>query len=257
MFRPEPFNGTEDQVIGTAHQFWSEYALLLEKTSVSNEISAFAGKVAKLRKVKFFDTPDCLFHQHYFNVRERFNLLKKKNKLSLKFRHPDHYLAWDHPIKAPFKFEEDIKPTFQVLYSTSKKETIPASASYEQVTDLKAVFPEIAFSGDLPVTAVGGFTALEKVIDDGTFVIDPDIPPATCDLIIWYDHQGNQEAPLLVEFSFRYKCKSEKHTVDIARKAFTAFQLLPTMKDWYNPHQVTKTNYVFGLALDEKSNRLY
>lgn len=256
MFKPVLFNGTEEQVIHAADLFWSDYASLLEKEKVSDRISPFGGEIAKQRTVKFYDTHTRLFRQHHLVVRERFNVLKKKNALSLKFRHPDRYIASEHNIHDPDKIEEDIKPTFQVLHSISKKEKVPASGTYEHVADLTKTFPEIDLPEDLPVTVVGDFTAHEKVIADGSFQIGDEIAAESA-LIIWYNDNRSKETPLLVEFSFRYQCERDKHTAAIARKAFRAFQLCTTLNKWYNPNQMTKTSYVFGLALDEKFNRSY
>jgi hypothetical protein len=161
--------------------------------------------------------------------------------------------------KSKTKFEEDIKPTFEVkppllsLYSFSGKQRISSSKNLNKMKDPLKLFPGLKnkldkYDEDEKIKIVGKFTALELVITEANFQIS-DSPKldAECALVVWYDNEGDYAQPKLVEFSYRYEDKDENYTDEMAQSALKVFKKLQDF-ELADPDSKTKTAYIYNLA---------
>jgi len=180
--------------------------------------------------------------------------------VTLKFRHPDRYVSQDRdmePVKGfseDLKFEEDIKPRFQALYSFSSSVRVKPDTKLETLGDVYALFPGLAEAVEdlpksAPLTMVGDFTGYERVIKGTTFQIrkDPEVF-AECSLTLWYVTEQGKE-PVVAEFSFKYEDEKEEYTAAMARRAYDAFLAIQDkLIDWIDGEAMTKTAYVYTQA---------
>jgi hypothetical protein len=183
-----------------------------------------------------------------------------EREVTLKFRHSDRYISQDRDMKPAkdfsedMKFEEDIKPRFQALYSFSSSVLLKPDTKLETLDDVHALFPGLAKAiEDVPESAplamVGDFTGYERVIKGTTFQIgkDPEVF-AECSLTLWYAKEQGEE-PLVAEFSFKYEDKKEDYTAAVARRAYDAFLAIQDkLGAWIDTESMTKTAYVYARA---------
>jgi len=72
---------------------------------------------------------------------------------------------------------------------------------------------------------------------------------ADCALIAWYDAAGEEDKPVVVEFSFKYKNKQEEYDGATAQRAYDVFSRLKNrLGDWVDPKGITKTADVYSRA---------
>lgn len=253
MLKSGLFRGDEPTVLDSASAFWSDFA---KATEAIAETSGNLDTVDKRRLSRFYDTADFLLRRHSYVFRERVKSSGKR-EVTLKFRHPDRYFAQDRNMDAPEpddskdkKFEQDLKPPFQQLYSFSSKQKIGQGKILDKLKDPIGLYPDLAnhlsnADPDAPIEIVGAFTAREVVITGGIIKLKQD---ETAALIIWYDEDGNAARPVAVEFSFKYKAADEEFDGVTAKRAFDVFGAVAKMKKWTDPISRTKTAYAYAQA---------
>jgi len=254
MLQPERFGGNEQSMLKGAGAFWRDFRA---QTAEVVEAQGDLDRIKAQRLITFFDTPKQLLNGSSYILRERVDLESGKRQVTLKFRHADRFLAQDRTMNpsvlqgAKTKFEEDIKAPFLSLYSFST--SLPLDKASRDLGELARLFPDIAervdgFRESEPLTAVNGFTAREQVVEGGSLSIgkDPKVE-AECALIVWYDHAGQKDTPVAVEFSYRYGDDDEAYGGTTASRAFQIFNALQTqLAEWVAPDARTKTAFVFG-----------
>ena len=125
MLRASCYAGNEDALRQHARVFWQEYIRAIG--AVVFDTDGTLDEIASRRRIRFYDTPDHWLHRHGYICRERQGAGAEGREVMLKYRHPDRYMAQDQDLDAATeshgatKFEEDIKPPFQTLYSLSTK----------------------------------------------------------------------------------------------------------------------------------------
>ncbi len=255
MLRADPFGGTEAEVLQAADRFWRDFAAAIE--DVVPSVDGRLDTIEKRRTIRFFDTPEKRLRTNDYVFRERCDVDGSAREVTLKYRHPDRYLAEGRDMKAEHaergktKFEEDIKPPFLKLFSHSTKQPVEAELELDRMQRPAELFPDLAgrlddFVEDEPLEAVGGFTAFELVVEGASFRIrkDPEID-ADCGLVVWYD-DANRTEPVVAEFSFKYESEDEEYTPSMARRAYDAFRSLQSLDAWIDPDSQTKTAFVYG-----------
>ena len=260
MLKASRFSGSTDEFKQAAGALWSDLAAIIIPHVIS--ISGTEDISNKRRAVRFFDTKDHWLRANDYVFRERIDLEESERKVTLKFRHPDRYISQDRnmapdkKLDVDTKFEEDIKPPFEKLYSFSSNVILPAEHKIETVSDVKDLFPGLAKAAeDLPtdgkLQVVGGFTAFERVLKGTSFEIGKDNDgdtPAECSLTLWYKAEDS-DRPEVAEFSFRYESADEDYTAGQAQRAYNVFQALQSeLKGWVDLKSMTKTVYVYALA---------
>lgn len=264
MLAPEAFGGTRRDLLGAAARFWSAF----EREVVGLTLEA-AGDLEELthdRLVRFYDTPDCLLRREGYVFRERRPVGRGPREVTLKFRHPDRYLAQDRALAAKgdkaarTKLEEDVKTAgglaFRSLFSLSATKEVGKKGAYERLADVLAAFPRLggalAHHEEAALAPVGAFTARELVVTGARFRVrrSPGVD-AECALIAWHDHEAGRARPEVVEFSFRYRAERERFTRRMAGRAYEAFAALQSpgrLGGWLAPESPTKTAFAYGLA---------
>jgi hypothetical protein len=153
------------------------------------------------------------------------------------------------------KFEEDIKAPFVTLYSFSTTRGIEDSEKLNRMKDLAKLFPDLprklnSYEEDERIEVVNGFCAKELVIGGAGFQIGrkPRID-SECALILWYDHEGDEEKAVVEEFSFRYGNKDGKYKQDSAYRGYHVFEILQqNLTLWVDKDSKTKTAFFYESA---------
>jgi len=258
MLNAAKFAGDEDQLNAAAGALWRDLAAIIVPSAVA--VSGTDDIERKRRQVRFFDTRDTWLRSNDYVVRERVDLEHAERELTLKFRHPDRFISQDRDmtpadgLEADLKFEEDIKPPFQALYSFSSTVLVKEGTALETLKDVSRLYPGLAEAVDEfpkaePLSVVGGFTAYERVIKGTSFQIrkDPEVC-ACCSLTLWYDSEAG-DTPVVAEFSFKYEDEKEAYTAKMARRAYDAFMdIQARLGDWIDPRSMTKTAYIYAQA---------
>jgi hypothetical protein len=119
MLQPEPFRGDQAALIMAASRFWADFSAAIK--DVAPAIKGNLDEIEKQREVRFLDTATHLLRRNDYVLRERTDGGTRTS--TLKFRHPCRYYSSDRDLKAAeakqakTKFEEDIKPPHQSLFS--------------------------------------------------------------------------------------------------------------------------------------------
>lgn len=255
MLRPALFRGAEKPLVAHARALWRDVASKAGPAALGRAGDLSRIKVRRL--ITFHDTPKFRLNDASYIFRERRAEVESRREITLKFRHPDRFLAQARQMQAnasdaKTKFEEDIKAPFVSLYSFSTTVAIDASAAFTKVGDVSRLFPDLAKriddDGDSePLRAVNKFTAREIVIDGATMQLGktPTVE-AEWALIVWYEAHGDGEKPVAVELSFRYGDKQEEYGGGVTRRASDVFDALQSrLKRWVDPKPMTKTAFVF------------
>lgn len=256
MLRAEQFAGNESQVLNAANTFWDAFTQAINPLDLKTDGSL--KKIKDRRIIDFYDTdtPHLLYGNDYI-FRVRRDPSTDEREITLKFRHPDRYIAQDRNMDArdvsqgKTKFEEDIKSPFTVLYSFSTTQTLAATKQLNTLNDVIQLFPDLAdkltsHTGEELVHTVK-HAVRELVIKGGEFILRKEPKAnAECALIVWYD--GNSEKPVVVEFSFRYGDKNGTYTGKMAQRAYDVFEVLQKLTSWLdpNPKPKTKTAYIYN-----------
>ena len=262
MLKTEHFETTAADLLGPSDTFWTAFthAILPLVLDTDGNLDT----VNKQRAIRFFDSVQHRLRTQDYVFRERVDQQTQEREVTLKFRHPDRYIAQGRDMSAAdrqagkTKFEEDIKLPFLKLYSFSTKQPIAADKVLNKMNDPGRLFPDLAhrlpgYDGDDVIQAVGDFTAHETVISGADFQIGerPKVE-AECALVAWYDACGQQEHPVVVEFSFKYENEEEDYDGIVAQRAYEVFAQLndPTgdLARWIDRTGPTKTQFVYARA---------
>jgi hypothetical protein len=255
MLRPKLFTGAEKVLVAQAHALWRDIAGKVAPVALGT-----AGDLSRIktrRLITFNDTPQRRLIEAGYICRERRSEIGAGREITLKFRHPDRFLAQAREMranasKARTKFEEDIKVPFVSLYSFSTTVSVDADATFTNVRDLVRLFPDLARRMDdgndgEPLRPVNDFTAREVVIDGAAMRIGK-TPEANAELalIVWYDTNIDDPEPVAVEASYRYGDKNEQYGGGVTRRASDVFDAMQSrLKRWVDPKPMTKTAFVF------------
>lgn len=256
MLRAAKFAGDEGKLTASAGALWRDLAAIIVPSAVA--VSGTDDIERKRRQVRFFDTRDKWLRSNDYVVRERVDLENNERELTLKFRHPDRFISQDRDmtpaegLDADLKFEEDIKPPFQALYSFSSTVLVKQDTVLDTMEDVNKLYPGLAgaveeFPKAEPLSVVGGFTAYERVIKGTSFQIrkNPEVC-AECSLTLWYEG-ADGDTPVVAEFSFKYEDDKEGYTAKMARRAYDAFMGIQNgLGGWIDTRSMTKTAYVYA-----------
>jgi hypothetical protein len=257
MLRPKLFKGDPDKLLAHAASLWKDLCRTLEDVVIRS--AGGLSEIKTRRLIRFLDTRDRDLNHADYIFRERHDLDETTREMTLKFRHPDRFLAQARNMKpaaaakAKTKFEEDIKSPFVSLYSFSTTIGVADDVRWPALKDLIKQFPDLDKRlGDIDraerLQTVSDFTARELVLHGATVQIGrtPDVE-AEWALIVWYDDGGNHRAPAAVELSYRYGDKNENYAGGPARRASDIFALLQSdLERWVDPNPRTKTAFVFS-----------
>jgi hypothetical protein len=255
MLRAARFGGPHKDLLTVAGQLWEDLAGALAPFVVSAD-GAF-DTIGRQRLVAFLDSPDRRLWDSGYIFRVRRTLEGGRPEITLKFRHPDRYVAESRQMKsrhirASIKFEEDIKAPFVSLYGFSTRGRVGRKNVPSTLADLAALFPDLTkrigeVDGRDELRTVG-FTAREVVVTGPILTIGakPRVE-AECALIVWYEHGHADNQPVAVELSYRYGNSGGRYSGKVARRAFNVFEVLQRdLTDWVDPSSNTKTALVFG-----------
>lgn len=235
MLRPGNFTGSEKSILSAAHSFWREFAKAITGVASPNEDLT---DVKTRRLVRFYDTRDTRLNTSGYIVRERRSIDNDLREITLKFRHPDRYVAQDRTMRAHgvkqsrTKFEEDIKVPFISLFSFSTTAGIDNDVKLNRLKDIGRMFPDVPgrlkeFAEDTALVVMNNFTARETVIVGAEIgsAKNPGVR-AECALIIWHNTEGKNRKPVPGEFSFRFGDSDEKYDGRASRRAYDVFGAL-------------------------------
>lgn len=270
MLRPRKFDGDKNDVLKSAEDFQNSLAKAVKEVAFVTQGEAVSGKftlVAEEKQVtvEFFDTEDLRLRESGYVFRQRQRIGGGPLELTLKFRHPDRFLASDRKAGGQeSKFEEDIKAThaheFISLHSLSAKvKDVDAGTEFAILKNLRAFFKHLkeqlgdAYEASVKLHKVGNLTARQTVLEGVELQIGNGIS-AECALIVWHRKGGSNREPDVVEFSFRYKdkelgAKKEPFTAEMAQRCFAtlqAFREKDVLAEWVDLKGPTKTAYVYS-----------
>lgn len=256
MLQAPRFAGTRRQLLDTARRLWDEFS-----RAVGPVIAGARGTldtIEKERLIVFLDSDAQHMRAAGYIFRVRRPLDGKSAEVTLKFRHPDRYVAESRQMKSArlrteTKFEEDVKAPFVSLYSFSSSCALGKTPAPSSLTDVSRLFRDISkrlgkVDGRLTLSEVNNFTARELVITGATMKVGS-TPKVECEcaLIVWYDQNGSANDPVAVEFSYRYGDEKGRYGGKAARRAFDVFETLQReLTDWIDPNPRTKTAFVYG-----------
>ncbi len=266
MLRAERFAGEEQQVLEAATGFWSDFENAVRASVIDTDKTL--DRIKRRRTVRFLDTADHRLRENGYVFRERSD--RNGSEVTLKFRHPDRYLAQDRdmdsagPGRSRTKLEEDLKPTFKrtpfvSLFSYSTTQEVNADQPFETLRDCAKLFPDLprqladAYRKDDSIETVG-FAARELVVTGADFQIGQD-PKLECEcaLVAWYREDRDVDGPVFAEFSFKYGDDKEKYKGEPAWRACEVFRALQQMDTWVDDVARTKTAGVYEAAGTSRS----
>jgi hypothetical protein len=256
MLRPALFEAADPVLLEAAARLWRDFSSTID--GVALDIDGGLSTIKARRRIVFYDTAKQDLNANHYIFRERRDVDGGTREVTLKFRHPDRYVAQGRTMaaehaasRAKTKFEEDIKAPFVSLYSFSTTVEIDERVTFETLKDVARLFPDIAkhldpHGEDRPLVRVNDFTAQELVIAGARFQVGktPKVD-AESGLIVWY-RDGRPGAPVAVEFSYRYGNDREEYESATARRAFDVFNILQQLTLWVDPNSTTKTAFVYG-----------
>lgn len=262
MLNAAKFSGNEDELLGQATAFWSDFVTMIDDHVV--DVDGKLDDIKKNRTIQFLDTATCQLRSNSYVFRERIEIGDDEPSLTLKYRHPDRYIAQDRNMDADdgqakrikTKFEQDLKLPYKTLYSFSTTLEPREANTPKTMGELGTLFPALAkdmggFNGDDDLVPVADFKARELVIGEPTFQVNESPrSKVECVLVVWYDHADADggESPILVEFSFKYEDPDENFDHPTSQRMYDIFLALGTMENWVEPGGRTKTNYVYCLG---------
>jgi hypothetical protein len=256
MLKAAKFAGPEKHLLAVANQFWEELVEAIAPFVV--RVDGALDTINKQRLVAFLDSQARHLCGGGYLFRVRRTLTGSRPEVTLKFRHPDRYVAEARQMKgrrirATVKFEEDIKRPFHSLYGFSTTGRVGRKNVPDTLGAVSALFPDLTkrlgkIDGSLKLRVVNRFTAREIVVTGPilTIAAKPRIE-IECALIVWYDHKDTSNTPVAVEFSFRYGNTNGRYSGKAARRAYNIFEVLQhDLPEWLDPSITAKTVLVFG-----------
>ncbi len=257
MLKEERFVGLPADLLERAGEFWNVFQGSIQ--DIVLDIDGNLNTIKKQRSIRFYDSKDHHLKNNSYVFRERVDLSTRKREVTLKFRHQDRYISQDRDMAASDvengdpKFEEDIKLPFIKLYSFSTKQPIKDGKILNKMKDPGRLYPDLqgrlkSYQKNEPIYIVGDFTAREFVVTGATFQIGKDpMVEAECALVAWYDEAGEEDRPIVVEFSFRYKHKDEEFDGEAALRAYDVFgRFSDILEEWVDSEGPTKTQFVYS-----------
>jgi hypothetical protein len=258
MLKRDRFSGSRNDP-SVASRFWKDFGN--EIAGLSLESHGNLATIGKERAITFYDTPDRYLQARSYIFRERVDIKTNAREVTLKFRHPDRFIAEDRDIAAAYvgtaktKFEEDIKLPFVQFYSLSTTQRMSASRHLSTLKNINKLHPGLRrqlkpFDGNKAIEAVQGFIAEEVVITGANVQIGcrRNII-AECAMIVWREREKRKGKPVVVEFSFRYRNRHGRYEAEAAQQAYDVFGILRRdMGEWVDSDGQTKTGYVFSLG---------
>jgi hypothetical protein len=181
-----------------------------------------------------------------------------EREVTLKFRHPDRYIAADRSMAAAkasevkTKFEEDVKPPFTSVFSFSTTQPLESGQVLKQMSDVADLFPGLAdaledLPHDAPLVLVKDFVGREVVLEGAQLLLGSRDMAADCALVVWYDEGEMDTTPVVAEFSFKYGDEEEQYRASVAKDAYAILGLLQNgLTDWVDPNPRTKTAFVYS-----------
>jgi hypothetical protein len=255
MLLPERFAGDEAAVRAACAAFWADVGQALAPLDIPTQ-GAF-DEIKAHRRIKFFDTADNGFNAQRYVFRERIDVDSGEREFTLKFRHPDRYVASDRNMeakserRAETKFEEDVKPPFVSMFSYSTSVEVGGDADIGSVEQMLDLFPGArdelrgVDAGELGV--VRTFCARELVLVGASVLLGKRDIEAECAMVVWHDDDDLATPPVCVEFSFKYGDDQEDYKGSVARDAHDVLQTLRSeLSAWVHPEPQTKTAFVYG-----------
>lgn len=256
MLQAAKFAGSERQLLAASRRLWDDFSRAV--VPVVFQSDGTLETIDKERLIVFLDTDAQHLRGGGYIFRVRRRLEGDRPEVTLKFRHPDRYVAESRQMKSrristTAKFEEDIKAPFVSLYSYSARGEMGDKAVPATLSDVARLFPDLSkrlgdVDGRLSLSEVNTFTARELVVTGGTMRISmkPKVD-IECALIVWYDHKGAATEPVAVELSYRYGDSKGQYGGKAAKRAFDVFETLQgEMTEWVDPNPRTKTAFVYG-----------
>lgn len=256
MLKADRFVGDETQALKTATDFWRDAARVFGSAVILLRGNLDQPKDRRL--VRFYDSADQQLNRRSYIFRERIGLDGQSRETTLKFRHPDRFIAVNRDLrgangKARSKFEEDVKPVFQSLYSFSTTQEIAPDKNLDKIKDIFKLYPGLrdSLTGvnvDEAILPVDNFTARELVIGGASMQLGKRLDVwASCVLVLWYDHHKPSDSPAVAEFSFKYGGNGKRFGVGTVTRAFDVFQTLQnSLREWTDMESKTKTAFVYG-----------
>lgn len=257
MLRANAFDGGAQQSLEAASKFWHEFAEAIDKKVGDRD--GDLRTIGNNRTIRFYDTSKRLLNKNSYIFRERKSVETQEREVTLKFRHRDRYFSQDRnmqaadPDRGKSKFEEDIKPVFETLFSFSTTQKISETKNLNRLKDVTLLYPGLPdkldhCEEDEAIEIINGFTARELVIEGARFQIgkNPRVD-SECALILWYDWDGDDRKPVVAEFSFKYGDRDGEYRGNPARRAYDVFQTLQEKLNlWIDADSKTKTAFVYS-----------
>jgi hypothetical protein len=255
MLQAARFGQTEKQLLAAAGQLWGEFAGAIEPFVVS--VEGTLDTISKQRLLGFLDSKARHLWAAGYVFRVRRTVKGGRPEVTLKFRHPDRYIAENRQMKSrgirsETKFEEDIKAPFVSLYSFSTRGRVGREDVPATLDDVVTLFPDLpkrlGKTDDGLALSQVGVTAQEVVVTGPIVTIGakPHVQ-AECALIVWHKHGSTGGPPFAVEFSYRYGHPGGRYSGKVARRAFNIYEVLQRdLTDWVDSHSITKTALMFG-----------
>lgn len=256
MLTPTLLDGDQAALLDAVARFWADVTTALQPLDIPTT-GAFTGVKAR-RLIRFFDTDEHAINGRSYIIREREDIDTGEREVTLKFRHPDRYVAADRSMDAAdasdvrTKFEEDVKPPFVSVFSFSTTQPLQSGRVLEQLEDVVGLFPGLEdavteLPHDAPLVLVREFVGREIVLEGATLLLGKRDIEAECALVVWYDEGEQDTTPVVAEFSFKYGDDAEDYRGSVARDAYEVLRLLQAgVGDWVDPAPRTKTAFVYA-----------
>jgi hypothetical protein len=146
MLQAAKFAGPEQHLLAVAGEFWGELVGAIAPFVVRAD--GALDTISKHRLVSFLDSQARHLWGGGYVLRLRRTLEGSRPEVTLKFRHPDRYVAESRQMKsrrirATVKFEEDIKAPFTSLYGFSTRGRVGRKSVPETLDAAYALFPDL------------------------------------------------------------------------------------------------------------------
>jgi hypothetical protein len=243
MLRASLFDGDEAALRAAVDRFWA--ALTAALTPLDIPASGSFSEVKARRLIRFFDTDEHHLHGESYIVREREDVDTGEREVTLKFRHPDRYIASDRSM-------EDVKPPFTSVFSFSTTQPLESGKVLAQLSDVADLFPGLSealedLPHEAPLILVKDFVGREVVLEGALLLLGSRDMSAECALVVWYDEGEQDTTPVVVEFSFKYGDEEEQYRASVAKDAYAVLGLLQSgLDEWVDPNPRTKTAFVYS-----------
>jgi hypothetical protein len=146
MLQAAKFAGTDQHLLAVAGELWGELVGAIAPFVVRADGSL--DTISKERLVSFLDSQARHLWVGGYVLRLRRTIKGSRPEVTLKFRHPDRYVAESRQMKsrqirATMKFEEDIKPPFLSLFGFSTRGRVGRKSVPETLGAAYALFPDL------------------------------------------------------------------------------------------------------------------